>query len=224
MKTAPRIVILGPQGGGKGTQAGRLARRWHIPHISTGQLLRDEMARGTSLGKRITTTMNRGRLIPVRLTNEVMRRRLSQPDCRPGWICDGYPRNMAQARPFARFGRPNVLIILHLPDQAAVRRLAGRRVCPQGHVYHLRYDQPKKRRGYCDHDNLKLRQRDDDTPSAIRQRLRIYHRETEPVLRWFRKRVTVISVEARWPIPTVYRNLLSQLKRIPWLSSRLQRK
>ncbi|MEK7537396.1 MAG: nucleoside monophosphate kinase [Patescibacteria group bacterium] len=224
MKKVPRIVILGPQGGGKGTQADRLARRWHIPHISTGQLLRDEMARGTSLGQRITTTMNRGRLIPVRLTNEVMRRRLSQPDCRLGWICDGYPRNMAQARPFARFGRPNVLIVLHLLDQAAVRRLAGRRVCPQGHVYHLRYDPPKKRRGYCDRDGLRLWQRDDDTPSAIRQRLRIYHRETEPVLRWFRKRVMIISVEARWPIPTVYRHLLSQLKRIPWLSSRLQQK
>ncbi len=181
------------------------------------------MAAKTSLGLQITKTMNAGRLIPVGLTNTVMHRRLARPDCRRGWISDGYPRNLGQVRPFRRFGHPNVILLLHLTDAAAVRRLSGRRVCPKGHVYHLRHDPPKKRRGYCDHDGLKIVQRDDDTPRAIRQRLKIYHRETEPMLKWLQGKMPIINVDAHQPIPGVYRDLLKQMKRIPWLSSRLQR-
>jgi len=220
----PRIVILGPQGAGKGTQAGRLKHRFHIPHISTGDLLRGEMARGTNLGKRITSTMNAGKLIPVQLTNAVMKKRLAERDCRRGWISDGYPRSIGQARPFLKFGQPNLLIHLHLTDKAAIKRLSGRRVCPRGHIYHLRHDPPKKRRGYCDRDGLKLKQRDDDTPKAIRQRLRIYHGETEPVLTWLKSRIPTISVDAHQSIHHVYREILDDLKHFPWLLSPKKRR
>lgn len=215
----PRIVILGPQGAGKGTQAGRIKHRFHIPHISTGELLRGEMKRGTPLGRRITSTMNAGKLIPVQLTNAVMRKRLAERDCRYGWISDGYPRSIGQARPFLKFGQPNLLIHLHLNDQAAIRRLSGRRVCSNGHVYHLRHDRPKKRRGYCDRDGLKLKQRDDDTPHAIRQRLKIYHTETEPVLTWLKKKIPAITVDAHGPIHQIYAEILHKMKIFPWLSS-----
>lgn len=220
----PRFVILGPQGAGKGTQAGFISRRFHIPHISTGDVLRAEMAAGSALGKKITKTMNRGELISFNDTNAVMKRRLAHPDASHGWIVDGYPRAMGQARPFAKFGKPNLVIHLHLTDAAAIRRLAGRRVCPHGHIYHLKHDPPKKKRGYCDRDGLKLKQRADDTPAAIRRRLRIYHRETEPVLHWYRERVLVVTVDAHRPIRQVYAAVLKKLKQISWLSSRLQKK
>ncbi|MBI3573232.1 MAG: nucleoside monophosphate kinase [Candidatus Kerfeldbacteria bacterium] len=221
MTNTPRIIILGPQGAGKGTQAGRLVHKLHIPHISTGDILRDEMARGTPLGKQITRTMNAGRMIPDYQTNAVMRLRLKQSDCRQGWLVDGYPRSIEQARPFQQFGYPNIVVFLHITDMEAVRRLAGRRVCPHGHIYHIRHDPPKKRRGYCDHDGLRLKQRDDDTPAAIRKRLKIYHTRTEPLLTFYKKRGSLIQIDAHPVIPQVYRHLKKELSKIPWLSSRL---
>lgn len=224
MKQTPRIVILGAQGAGKGTQAGRLKHRLHIPHISTGDILRDHMARKTLLGKKIERVMNAGRMIPDHLTNAIMRDRLRQPDARHGWIVDGYPRSIEQAKPFQRFGRPNIIIELHFRDKEAIRRLSGRRVCAAGHVYHIRHDPPKKKRGHCDHDGLPLKQRDDDTPRAIRQRLHIFHERTEPVISWYRHQGLVVEIDASKPISVVYREVIRKLKRLPWLSSQLTKK
>lgn len=220
----PRLVILGPQGAGKGTQAGRLARKLHIKHISTGDVLRDEIASHSKLGRRIAAIINKGRLVPSVMSNAMMKRRLSEHDCANGWIADGYPRRIDQATALAKYGKPNLIIFLHLSDKAAVLRLSGRRVCPKGHVYHLRHDPPKKHRGRCDHDGLKLRQRDDDTPQAIRQRLRIYHQETERVFHWYKERVLMITVDAHPPIHAVYRDLMKKMKAISWLSSLLSTK
>lgn len=220
----PRFVILGPQGAGKGTQAGRLARRLHIKHISTGDVLREEIASHSNLGRRIAAIINQGRLVPSSMSNAMMKERLSQPDCRHGWIADGYPRRIDQATALAKYGRPNLIIFLHLTDKAAVQRLSGRRVCPKGHIYHLRHDPPKKRRGHCDHDGLRLRQRDDDTPAAIRKRLKIYHEETEKVLQWYKERVLMVTVDAHPSISVVYRDLIKKLNKISWLSSPRQKK
>lgn len=223
MKQTPRIVILGAQGAGKGTQAGRLKHRLHIPHISTGDILRDNVARKTALGKKIETIINAGQMIPDHMTNAVMRNRLRQADCRNGWIVDGYPRSIEQAKPFHAFGKPNIVVELHFRDKDSIRRLSGRRVCPHGHIYHIRHDKPKKR-GYCDHDGLKLKQRDDDTPQAIRKRLHIFHTRTEPVIAWYRHKGLVVEVDASKPITGVYRELITKLKRLPWLSSQLVKK
>lgn len=208
--------MLGPQGSGKGTQAALLSRHFHIPHISTGEVLRHEMAEKTPLGKRITATMNAGILIDDHETNSVMRHRLSDADCRFGWISDGYPRRMGQAKPMLKFARPNVIVLLNLTNADAIRRLSGRRVCPNGHVYHLRHDPPKKRRGFCDHDGLKLKVRDDDTPSAIRKRLRWHHAETGPMIHWFRSQVPMIAIDARPSISIVYRSILKELRKFSW--------
>jgi adenylate kinase len=221
--TRPRFVILGPQGAGKGTQAGRLARRLHIKHISAGDVLREEIASHSHLGKKIAAIINKGRLVPSVMSNAMMKERLSQPDCKQGWISDGYPRKIDQATALAKYGRPNLVIYLHLTDKAAVQRLSGRRVCPKGHIYHLRHDPPKKRRGHCDHDGLRLRQRDDDTPRAIRKRLKIYHKETEKVLHWYRERVLMVSVDAHPSIKVVNRDLMRKLKKISWLSLQPQK-
>jgi len=224
MKTVPRIVILGAQGAGKGTQAGRLTHRLHIPHISTGDILRDNVARKTVLGKKIGKIINGGKMIPDHMTNAVMRDRLKAADAKNGWIVDGYPRSIEQAKPFHQFGQPNIVIELHFRDKDAVRRLSGRRVCPHGHIYHVRHSPPKKKRGHCDHDGLPLKQRDDDTPIAIRKRLRIFHERTEPVINWYRHKGLVVEIDASKPIATVYRELITKLKRIPWLSSQLIKK
>lgn len=223
MKQTPRIVVLGPQGAGKGTQAGRLKHRLHVPHISLGDEIRAEVASGSVQGKRIATIINAGNLIPDSESTLIAKKRLQKPDCRRGWIVDGFPRSMEQARPFQRFAAPNIVIYLHFLDRQAVRRLSGRRVCPKGHIYHILHDRPKKKRGHCDHDGLKLKQRDDDTPKAIRKRLHIYHARTEPVIAWYRHHGLVVEVDASHAIPVVYRELLRKLKRhFPWLSSRLK--
>ncbi|MBI2984352.1 MAG: nucleoside monophosphate kinase [Candidatus Kerfeldbacteria bacterium] len=222
--TTPRIVILGPQGAGKGTQAGFLSRRFRIPHISAGDLLRAEARRGSPLGQRIARIIDRGRLVPDELMSSVVRARLRRRDAKRGWIVDGYPRFRQQAKTFNRFARPNVVVVLTLSDQQAVRRLVGRRVCPNGHVYHIRHHPPKQKRGYCDHDGLPLHQRDDDTPVAIRRRLRWHHQQTDPLIDEYRRQNLVLEVNAHPPIKAVYRHLLEVLKNIPWLSSRLKKK
>lgn len=212
-----RIVILGPQGAGKGTQASRLARAFRLAHVSVGDILRAEVAKQSLLGRRLRRIAS-GHLIPDPLVNELIRRRLRQPDCRRGWILDGYPRTLPQARWLDRALRPTLLISLRLRDRQAVTRLGGRRVCPAGHIYHIRYRRPK-RRGRCDHDGLPLRQREDDAPAAIRRRLRLYHRQTEPIVRHYRRRWPTIEVDASPPIPAVYRSIRRQLKPPVWPSS-----
>lgn len=222
--TTPRIVILGPQGAGKGTQAALLARHFHIPHISAGDLLRAEARRGTALGQKIARIIDRGRLVPDALMSLVVRHRLARADARRGWILDGYPRFRAQAASFNRFARPTIVIHLTLTDREAIRRLAGRRVCPNGHVYHLRHQRPKKRPGVCDIDGLPLHRRADDTPTAIRKRLAWHHAQTDPLIASYRRRHELIEVNAAPRIPLVYRQVLQQIKTLPWLSSRLQPK
>lgn len=224
-KQIPKIVILGPQGAGKGTQAGFLSKHFHIPHISAGDELRAEVASGSKLGKNIASVINIGGMMPSTLLNSMMKKRLSAKDCRHGWISDGYPRQLPQATGMNRFSPPNVVILLHITDTAAVKRLSGRRVCAKGHIYHLQHHRPKKRAGYCDHDGLKLTQRHDDTPKAIRYRLKLYHQQTEPVLDWYRKKGLVVSVDAHATIHEVYLSLTQHLKHhSPWLFSPSKKK
>jgi len=209
----PRFVILGAQGAGKGTQAGLLSRHFHIPHISAGDLLRDEVATKSPLGRQIKRIIDRGEMVPDRLMSRLIKNRLSRRDAKKGWIVDGYPRYVAQAKTFDKFARPNVVILLELTDHAAVRRLSGRRVCPHGHIYHIRHSRPR-RRGRCNHDGLPLKQRDDDTPTAIRRRLRLYHKVTEPLIEAYRHRGLVVTVDAHPVIHSVYRSLLARINRV----------
>lgn len=218
-RQTPRLIVLGPQGAGKGTQSVRLSRWLHRPHLAMGDLLRAEIGQHTPLGSRIDAIMTAGRMIPDAWSNAVMRRRLREPDAARGWIVDGYPRTLVQARFFDRYARPNLVLHLHLSDARAVRRLSGRRVCPHGHIYHLRHDPPRRRRGYCDRDGLRLHQRHDDTPTAIRQRLKIYHAQTEPVLEHYRRRGLVVSIGAEVGIVQVYQRIRRALQKRPWLFS-----
>jgi adenylate kinase len=194
------LILLGPPGAGKGTQAKLLAQQYGILHISTGDMFRDHKARGTPLGKKIQAIMDGGGLVTDDVTNEMVKDRLSQPDVAPGFILDGYPRTVPQAQYLdlllRSLGRKiDRVISYEVAEETALDRISGRRSCPKcGAVYHVSQN-PPKRAGYCDRDVTPLVQREDDKPENVRKRLQDYGTKTEPLKRFYRERGLVADVE-----------------------------
>jgi adenylate kinase len=184
-----RLVLLGPPGSGKGTQAVGLAEELKVPHVATGDLFRAEMAAGSSLGKLAEEFISHGNLVPDDVVNEMMRSRLSRRDC-DGFVLDGYPRTVHQAQALndilADLKRPIcVAIDIEVPDEAIVGRAVGRVVCSDcGAIYHLT-SKPPRLMGLCDACRAPLQVRSDDQPSTVRHRLSVYHRITQPVLKFY---------------------------------------
>jgi len=203
------IVILGPQGSGKSTMADLLAKKFRVPHIDGGQLLRTEIAQGTVIGRRIAEPMRKGELIPSEIVNEVMRQRLSKTDCAKGYVFDGYPREIPEAEFLDGIAPPDAVIVLKIPDVLAVKRLAARRVC-QGCTAPL-YGMLKDIRKACGSCGGKLVQREDDKPAIVRRRLKIYHKATEPVIAYYKERGIAHSVDAKGGVKTVFTRILKTL-------------
>ncbi len=181
------IILLGPPGSGKGTQAKLLAERIRVPHISTGDILR--AAKGTELGDRASEYMNRGELVPDSILIAMIEDRLANPDCTSGCILDGYPRTIPQADALNRIlagldMRINLVINIDVPDDRLITRLSARRVCECGATYQLTFNPPKKE-GVCDLCGGTLCQRDDDTEESVRNRLLVYKRETKPLIEYY---------------------------------------
>ncbi len=197
----PRIVMLGPQGSGKGTHGEYLSSRLSISHISTGNLLREEKDRQTELGQSIQAKLDAGSYMSDEIMEPLLTQRLSQPDCQSGWILDGYPRRETQVATLDRIAPPTAAIVLELDDEMAVERLAGRRVCPQGHVWHTLERWPFD--GLCAKDGLPLAARSDDTEDAIRKRLAQYKQETVPVIEMYQQRGIVLHITASMPISAI---------------------
>jgi adenylate kinase len=187
------LILFGPPGAGKGTQAERLRADFQLPYLATGEMLRANVREGTELGRRAKRYMDAGDLVPDRLILEMMARRLEEEDARDGFILDGFPRTREQAvaldRQLSEMGRRiTAVLLLDVPDEEVVRRLSGRRVCVKsGHNYHVEFD-PPKREGVCDQDGSRLIQRDDDKPDVIQNRLRVYHEKTKPVIDYYDSR------------------------------------
>lgn len=194
------LILLGPPGAGKGTQAKLLATELAIPHISTGDMFRDHKARGTELGKKVQAIMDAGGLVTDDVTNAMVKERLGRPDVAGGFILDGYPRTTAQAefldQALRSMGRSITRALSYeIAEEVLVERLSGRRSCPKcGAVYHVSQN-PPKRDGFCDRDDAGLVQRDDDKPEAVKKRLQEYGTKTEPLRRFYRDRGLLTEIE-----------------------------
>jgi len=194
------LILLGPPGAGKGTQAKLLSSELRIPHISTGDMFRDHKARGTELGRKVQAIMDAGGLVTDEVTNAMVKDRLARPDVKGGFILDGYPRTTAQAEYLdlllqAAGQAITRALSYEVPEEKLVERLSGRRSCPKcGAVFHVTQS-PPKRDGWCDKDGAGLVQRDDDKPESVKKRLHEYATKTEPLRRFYRDRGLLTEIE-----------------------------
>ena len=212
------VIFLGPPGAGKGTQAKEVARIYGVPHLSTGDMFRDHVGRGTELGRKAKPIMERGELVPDEIVLGMVEERISRPDCANGFVFDGFPRTLPQAEKLSEllqargFGKPLVLHFV-VDSGKLIRRLTGRRTCSVGgEIYNL-YDRPPKVPGRCDNDGGELIQRADDREEVIRERLAAYERQTKPLVDYYRSQGVLEDVDGSADVDSVTRRVLGILER-----------
>ena len=213
------IILLGPPGAGKGTQAAKISEYLSIPHIATGDIFRDAIKQGTELGRRAKEYLEKGELVPDEIVNAIVRERISMDDCRNGFILDGYPRTLNQARALDDMlddmGKSiDVVLNLIVPEDEIVRRLSYRRICRRcGAVYHL-INNPPRVDGICDKCGGELYQREDDREDVIRNRLRVYHERTEPIVKYYKDRGLLVDINGSGSIDEVWSRIKSVLDKM----------
>jgi len=210
-----KLVLLGPIGVGKGTQAKRLCSEYGIVHISTGDMLREQVKNGTEIGQKAKSIMDAGGLVSDDIVFEMLKQRVAKPDAEKGFILDGFPRNIAQAETLEKegiLGDSYQAILLDLSDDAIIERLSGRRVCPAcGAVYHTKNFPPKKD-GVCDVCLAPLVQRDDDNKDVVKNRLKIYHETSEPVAQFYKSRGRLIDIDSSVSADDTAKNIIEALR------------
>lgn len=214
-----RIVLVGPPGAGKGTQAAFLAKNLSIPHISTGDLFRANISQQTELGKLAKSYMDAGNLVPDEVTIAMAKDRMEQPDAENGFLLDGFPRNVSQAEALDELLETEAMQLdavldLEVPEDEVVKRIAGRRICrnDSSHVFHVTYKQPAKE-GVCDVCGGELYQRDDDSEETVRTRLEVYHTQTEPIIDYYKAQGLVVTISALGKVEDVTTRAMEALKR-----------
>ncbi len=210
------LIFLGPPGAGKGTYAKRVVEKYSIPHISTGDIFREAIAKGTELGKKVQDIVNSGNLVPDELTNALVEERLQQPDCDKGFILDGYPRTLNQAQALdnmlTRMGRVLTgALYFEVDEETVVQRISTRRVCSKcGKVYNL-ITLPSKVEGICDDCGGHLIQRDDDKEDVVRGRFRVYIEKTSPLIEYYRNQNKLFTLDGRKSVEEVMKMLFNIL-------------
>ena len=211
------LILLGPPGVGKGTQARRLAEHFGVPQIATGDMLRDHVRKGTNLGQQAQSYMNKGQLVPDEVILAMVENRLLEPDASAGFVLDGFPRNLPQAEALEKMleslGKHiNRAIYFGMEEDKIVERLSGRRVCIDcGETYHLQNNPPAKD-NLCDKCGGQLYQREDDKPEIIQERLDTYNRNTAPIIDYYRKKDYYLAVNADDDIEAIRDNLRRELR------------
>jgi adenylate kinase len=214
------IILLGPPGAGKGTQAGKIIEKYKIPQISTGDILRAAVREGTELGKEAQKYMNDGKLVPDSVVIGIIRERLKEDDCKNGYLLDGFPRTIAQAEELDNIldemdSALDCVVSIEVPDEDIIQRITGRRMCKEcGAVYHVKYS-PSSQEGICDKCGGKLYQRDDDKEETVRERLDVYKKQTEPLKEYYNKKGILKEVIGTGDINSIFNSIdeiLSQYK------------
>jgi adenylate kinase len=208
------VILLGPPGSGKGTQAVRISRELGIPHISTGDLLRENINQGTALGKEAKGYMDGGKLVPDALVIKMLSERVARPDAAKGYLLDGFPRTLAQAEALEKLlaGKAEIAVLnLAVPDEIIVKRASGRLLCPQGHIHNIHYSPPKEA-GRCDTCGGSLQQRSDDRPEVVLERLKVYHSQTRPLESYYSERKLLTTVDGQKAPDDVFKALMENLR------------
>lgn len=212
------IVLLGPPGAGKGTQAAVISKELGLAHISSGDIFRENLKNETDLGKLAAGYMNQGLLVPDDLTIAMIGDRLKRPDCAAGALLDGFPRTPAQADALARMleefdGKVICVPYIYVPAEVLIERLSGRWSCKQGHVYHEKFNPPQAA-GICDVDGTELYQREDDQPATVERRIKVYFEQTSPLIEFYRQAGLLVEVDGTQPIETVSGQILTAIRKV----------
>ena len=211
-----KIIMLGAPGAGKGTQAKMIAEKYGIPHISTGDIFRYNIKNGTELGKEAKKYMDQGLLVPDELTVKILLDRVAQDDCKNGYVLDGFPRTIPQAEvleeALTKLGdRIDYAINVEVPDENIVKRMGGRRACVNcGATYHIEHVPPKKE-GICDNCGSELILRDDDKPETVKNRLSVYHKQTQPLIDFYTKKGVIAEVDGTKDMEDVFNDIVTIL-------------
>lgn len=211
-----KIIMLGAPGAGKGTQAKMIAKKYGIPHISTGDIFRSNIKGGTELGKKAKSYMDAGKLVPDELTIDMLLDRIGQEDCKGGYVLDGFPRTIPQAESLTKalVGRGEKIdyaVDVAVPDEAIVARMSGRRACLGcGATYHIVYNAPKTE-NVCDVCGEKLVLRDDDKPETVQKRLAVYHEQTQPLIDYYKKAGVLATVDGTRDLNEVFKDITAVL-------------
>lgn len=211
-----KIVMLGAPGAGKGTQAIKIADKYDIPHISTGDIFRANIKGGTELGQKAKSYIDKGELVPDEVTIGMLLDRIAQDDCKNGYVLDGFPRTIPQAESLtealkSQGDQIDFALNIDVPDEAIIRRMSGRRACPKcGATYHIVYAAPKTE-NICDKCGTELIIRSDDKPETVKDRLNVYHQQTEPLIAYYKTAGVLREVDGTQELPKVFEDVVAIL-------------